>query len=202
MNAPTESFLLETASAVRATVQHAEAVARLCAALDAAFETCGPAGAPTDPARCAAFASAVRAALALAQAEVALVTPAQREGSAHAYQRHLIAADPSGRYAVASLVWQPGHASPIHAHQTWCGYTVLEGTLTETLYRWDEARGGAEMVRVHPRAEGAISFGGRGRTNIHRLSNCSDAPCVSLHVYGVSEERITTHVNDVLPLLA
>ncbi|TDG25238.1 cysteine dioxygenase [Paraburkholderia silviterrae] len=203
MNAP-EFFMLEAASAISAATEHAAAVARLCAALDAAFDACrrpSEPDAPTDPSRHAAFAKGVRAALAQALADPALVTAAQREGSAEKYRRHLIAADPNGRYAIASLVWQPGHASPIHAHQTWCGYAVLEGTLTETLYRWDEARGGAQTVRSHPRAPGAISFGASGRANIHRLANDSTAPCISLHVYGVAGEQMATHVNDIVALV-
>ncbi|HKT95762.1 MAG TPA: cysteine dioxygenase family protein [Paraburkholderia sp.] len=208
MNAPTEPLLLQTiraSSTAGGDHQHAAAVARACAALDAAFDACrtqGKPDTPADPSRCAAFAHGVRAALAEALADPALVTAVQREGSPEQYRRHLIAADPLGRYALASLVWQPGHASPIHAHHTWCGYAVLEGTLTETLYAWDEARQGADVVRTHPRAAGAVSFGGRGRTNIHRLSNGGTGTCVSLHVYGVSAQRIATHVNDIVPLVA
>jgi predicted metal-dependent enzyme (double-stranded beta helix superfamily) len=195
MNAPAEPALL---SAVHTAEHHAAAVARLCAALDAAFEACTT---PGDPSRCERFARAVREALAAALAEPALVTAAQREGSADTYRRHLIATDSRGRYTVAALVWQNGQASPIHAHQTWCGYAVVEGTLTETLYAWDEVRQGADVVRSHPRASGALAFAGRGRANIHRLSNGSGAQAVSLHIYGVPGEEIASRVNDVLPLV-
>ncbi|HEY4806080.1 MAG TPA: cysteine dioxygenase family protein [Paraburkholderia sp.] len=195
MNAPAELALL---NAVHTAEQHAAAVARLTAALDAAFDACA---APGDPSRCARFARGMREALTRALNDSALVTLAQREGSAEQYRRHIIASDSRGRYTVASLVWQPGQASPIHAHHTWCGYAVLEGTLTETLYTWDDAREGADVVRSHPRASGAVSFGGRGRANIHRLSNGSAAQAVSLHVYGVPAGHIATQVNDVLPLV-
>jgi hypothetical protein len=110
MNAPTNPARLLAAAA-----DHEAAVARLCAALDAAFAACRT---PEDPSRCPVFARDMRAALARAQADPALVTPAQREGCATRYQRHLIAACPQGRYAVAALVWLPGQASPIHAHHT------------------------------------------------------------------------------------
>jgi predicted metal-dependent enzyme (double-stranded beta helix superfamily) len=196
MNAPTEPALLLAAAS-----DHEAAVARLCAALDAAFDACTT---PDDPSRCPLFARAMRAALTLALHDAALVTPAQREGCATRYRRHLIAACPQGRYTVAALVWLPGQASPIHAHHTWCGYAVLQGTLTETLYRWDTARDGATVLRSHARAAGAVAFGGRGRAGIHRLSRAvGDAagPCVSLHVYGVQAEEITTGVNDIVPLV-
>ncbi|WP_321897260.1 cysteine dioxygenase family protein [Paraburkholderia heleia] len=194
MNAPAE---LALQSAFHTAEHHAAAVARFTAALEAAFDACST---PGDPSRCARFARGMRAALARALADPALVTPAQREGCAQTYRRHVIAADSRGRYTVAALVWQPGHASPIHAHHTWCGYAVLDGTLTETLYVWDDVRQGAEEVRSHPRASGAVSFGGPGRASIHRLSNGSDARAVSLHVYGVAAEHIATRVNDVLAL--
>ncbi|SDC40458.1 cysteine dioxygenase family protein [Paraburkholderia lycopersici] len=194
MNAPAE---LAHPSAVHTAEQHAAAVARLTAALDTAFETCAT---PADPSQCARFARGMRAALTRALADPALVTSAQREGSARTYRRHVIASDRSGRYTVAALVWQPGHASPVHAHHTWCGYAVLEGALTETLYAWNDAHQGAHAVRSHPRASGAVSFGGRGRANIHRLYNGSAAQAVSLHVYGVPAEDIAAQVNDMLPL--
>lgn len=194
MNLPAEPALFHVAHAFD---DHAAAVSRLRAALDAAFDACTT---PADPARCAAFARGVRSALAQALAEPALVTAAQREGSEATYRRHLVAADADGRYAVAALVWRPGQASPVHAHHTWCGYAVLEGTLSETLYAWDDARGGAAPLRAHPRMPGAVSFVGRGRGGIHRLSNTGGAAAVSLHIYGVDAAQMATHVNDVLPL--
>lgn len=176
---------------------HARVLARLCAAVDAALTACTI---PGDPSRCPGFARDVRAALAHAIAEPALIEAAHREGGAQSYRRHLLAACPCGRYAVAALVWQPGHASPVHAHHTWCGYAVHEGTLSETLYAWDSAHEGARAVRTQPRASGDVAFGGRGRANIHRLSNDSGQPAISLHVYGVAADGIATRVNDILPL--
>ncbi|WP_042338123.1 cysteine dioxygenase family protein [Paraburkholderia ferrariae] len=202
MNFPAEPAFFRAEAPAHAAADHEAAVGRLRAALDAAFAACT---APADPSRCARFAQALRAALGAALADHALVTAAEREGSATTYRRHLILADREARYTVAALVWQPGQASPVHAHHTWCGYAVLEGTLTETIYTWDEAREGAAAVRAHPRAPGAVSFGGRGRQGIHRLihrlANESDAAAVSLHIYGVSAARMATGVNEVLPLL-
>ena len=189
-----ESSLAEP-SAFACTMPAAGAVARLRAALDAAFDACAD---TRDPSLHASFARAVRAALAEAAADPALLTDDQREASATCYRRHLLAADPHGRYAVAALVWMPGQASPIHAHHTWCGYTVIEGTLTETLYDWQADIDCAAPVREQSREAGAVSFTRAGRTCIHRLGNGSDAAAVSLHIYGVSADQIATHVNDVV----
>jgi hypothetical protein len=43
-----------------------------------------------------------------------------------------------------------------------------------------------------------VSFVRAGRGGIHRLGNASDAPAVSLHIYGVEGSQIATHVNDLL----
>jgi predicted metal-dependent enzyme (double-stranded beta helix superfamily) len=171
------------------------AALRLCEALDTAFEQSASFG---DPSQRASFALGIRVALAEAAADPALLSPAQREGSPDSYRRHLLAADPHGRYAIAALVWMPGQASPVHAHRTWCGYAVLDGTLSETVYDWNEAQQLAIETRSHPRASGAVSFVRAGRSGIHQLGNASDAPAVSLHIYGVEGTQIATHVNDLL----
>ncbi|MDQ7977873.1 cysteine dioxygenase family protein [Paraburkholderia sp. SARCC-3016] len=177
----------------------ANAIERLRAVLDAALDLCRD---TVDLARDARFARAVRTALVEAAAEPHLLTSAQREGAAEKYQRHLLAADPLGRYAIASLVWMPGQMSPVHAHHTWCGYVVLEGTLSEALYDWNEEEDYAIPVRTQARDRGAVSYARAGRSAIHRLGNASDAPAISVHVYGVPEAEFATRVNDVVRSVA
>jgi predicted metal-dependent enzyme (double-stranded beta helix superfamily) len=168
---------------------------RLCGTLDAMFEACAKF---PEPSHSTFFARTMRLALAEAAADPALLAPGQREGSADTYRRHLLVADPQGRYAIAALVWQPGQASPVHAHHTWCGYAVVEGKLSETVFEWDDAQLCASALRTQARKRGAVSFVRSGRGAIHRLANCSDAPAVSLHIYGVEGARISTHVNDIV----
>ncbi|PNE55814.1 cysteine dioxygenase [Paraburkholderia fungorum] len=170
-------------------------LAHLCDALDAMLEACVNF---SEPSNSTFFARSMRIALAEAAANPALLTPAQREGSAENYRRHLLAADPHGRYAIAALVWLPHQASPVHAHHTWCGYAVLEGTLSETVFEWNGAQHCASATRTQARNTGAVSFVRGGRSGIHRLGNCSDAPAVSLHIYGVAGAQIATHVNDIV----
>jgi predicted metal-dependent enzyme (double-stranded beta helix superfamily) len=146
----------------------------------------------------AAFGLAIRKALAVASNEPALLCDAQREGGADTYRRHLLAADSLGRYAVAALVWQAGQASPVHGHHTWCAYTVIEGTLAETLFHWDTDTHHAVETRRHARDTGAVTFVGAGRGGIHRLENSVGAKAVSIHVYGVTGAQISTHVNDLV----
>ncbi len=186
--------LLDAGSAASA-MPAVSAVARLCAALDAAFDACAD---EHDPSLHASFARGVRAALAEAAADPSLLTHDQREGAAACYRRHLLAADPHGRYAIAALVWMPGQASPVHAHHTWCGYAVIDGMLTETVYDWNADIDCAASVREQAREPGAVSFVRAGRKGIHRLGNSSHAGAVSLHIYGVPGEQIATHVNDIV----
>lgn len=189
--APMNAFERSARQAPRSATESAAALARLRDALDFAFAAT-PGGAE--------FARRMRAALAEAAAEDTLLTPAQREGSASRYQRHLVIADPQGRYAAAALVWLPGQASPVHGHQTWCGYAVLDGQLEETLYAWDDAAGCAVVSRTHAREAGAVSYVGAGLGGIHRLGNVGTRPAVSLHVYGVAGEHIASHVNRFIPV--
>ena len=158
-----------------------------------------------DKARClnpasAAFALGVRAALDGLSKEAGFLSDAQREGGVDCYRRHLLLADPLGRYAVAALVWQDGQMSPVHGHHTWCAYTVIEGTLSETLFAWDANAHRAVQKRRHERACGAVSFVGAGRGTIHQLGNASSTghSAVSIHVYGVPGAKMSTHVNDLV----
>ena len=148
----------------------------------------------------AAFALRVRAAIDGLSREAGFLSDAQRESGLDCYRRHLLFADPLGRYAVAALVWEAGQMSPVHGHHTWCAYTVIEGSLTETLFAWDAKAHCAVQTRQHERARGAVSVVGAGRGAIHRLGNASAAgqTAVSIHVYGVAGAQISTHVNDLV----
>ncbi len=182
-------------SDVHSAAQRTAPLAHLCDALDAIFEACAAFPEPSDS---TFFARSMRIALAHAAASPDLLTSAQREGTAENYRRHLLAADPHGRYAIAALVWLPRQASPVHAHHTWCGYAVLDGTLSETIFEWNDARHCASATRTQARKHGAVSFVRGGRGGIHQLGNRGDAPAVSLHVYGVAGEQMSTHVNDIV----
>ncbi|PRY00119.1 cysteine dioxygenase family protein [Paraburkholderia sp. BL25I1N1] len=170
-------------------------LARLCDTLDAIFDACAHLPEPSDS---TFFARSMRIALAEAAANPELLTAAQREGAVEKYRRHLLAADPHGRYAIAALVWLPQQASPVHAHHTWCGYAVVDGTLSETVFEWNGAQHCASATRTQARKTGAVSFVRGGRGGIHQLGNRSEAPAVSLHIYGVAGAQIATHVNDIV----
>jgi predicted metal-dependent enzyme (double-stranded beta helix superfamily) len=175
------------------SLHHDSALQRLCHEIDAAFDH-------AERGAHASFGQCVRTALKRAIAAPDLLQAHQRLSNPQSYCRHLLAADPLERYAIAALVWEPGQTSPVHGHQTWCGYAVIEGALSETLYAWDAETHRAMEVRSHPRETGAVSYVDAGRGAIHQLGNPghAQARAVSIHIYGVAGSQIATHVNDLL----
>jgi predicted metal-dependent enzyme (double-stranded beta helix superfamily) len=121
--------------------------------------------------------------------------PAERRRASHEnYARHLLYGDPAGRYSILALVWDHGQMSPVHAHHCWCAVGVYQGVLSESYYR-EAATGGAPvLVGTTRRAAGTLSFD-PAASGIHRIANESGGPAVSLHVYGVARDRISTGVN-------
>ncbi|MFQ1063289.1 cysteine dioxygenase family protein [Bordetella trematum] len=130
-----------------------------------------------------------------ADALLALVPPEALATRSASYTRHLVCADEHGSYSAMLLVWHPGQHSPVHGHKTWCTYKVLQGTLTEHHYHWNDADGLAEPRGAVQRRSGDVVSAPAGLTAIHRLGNESETVAVSLHVYGVERDRIATHVN-------
>lgn len=124
-----------------------------------------------------------------------LLEPSQREGSTTGYTRHVLYADPRGRFTIVSLVWEAGQASPVHAHDTWCGYAVLEGTLIEKGFR-DAGDGAAVALTESLRPPGSTVFDPGGHA-IHQVLNPDAGRCISVHVYGVDAARVATDVNRV-----
>jgi predicted metal-dependent enzyme (double-stranded beta helix superfamily) len=118
--------------------------------------------------------------------------------STQSYTRHILHADPLGRFTVVGLVWGSQQCSPIHAHYAWCAYRILAGELTEGFYQWDSSQRHAYLLSQFTREPGYSACGHAGLEFIHRLGNRATEPAVSIHVYGMDVGRIGTHVNRVL----
>jgi predicted metal-dependent enzyme (double-stranded beta helix superfamily) len=100
--------------------------------------------------------------------------------------RHLLYVDADGDFVITAITWLPGQVSPLHGHHVWCAFGVAEGELTEEQFGADLSP--RKTVRYGP---GDVAE----QAAIHRVSNRSLAPLVSLHLYGVSAERLTTGIN-------
>src|SRR5215475_6128559 len=68
----------------------------------------------------------------LPQADV--LTPDQSQGDPAGYQCHLLHSEADGSFSILALVWQPGQATPIHDHVTWCVSAVIQGAEHEERY--------------------------------------------------------------------
>lgn len=118
--------------------------------------------------------------------------------SAQTYTRHILYADPGGMFTVVALRWDPTQGSPVHAHYTWCAYRVLRGVLSESHFEYDRSVEKAYLFNRIKRTTGQSVCGHGGMDFIHRLHNESDQTAVSIHVYGMDEARISSHVNRIM----
>ena len=118
-----------------------------------------------------------------------------RVGDPARYMRHLLYVDPEDDFVITAITWLPGQLSPVHGHYVWCAYGVVEGELTEEMFRAPGALLepiGTRMIRAGELAD--IDLGG---PLYHRVSNRTQKPLVTLHVYGVAADSLTTGINRI-----
>jgi predicted metal-dependent enzyme (double-stranded beta helix superfamily) len=121
--------------------------------------------------------------------------PEHRVGDPGRYMRHLLYVDPDDEFVITAITWLPGQQSPVHGHYVWCAYGVVEGELTEEMFRAPGALLeplGTKVIRAGKLAD--IDLGG---PLYHRVSNRTRKPLVSLHLYGVASDRLTTGINRI-----
>jgi predicted metal-dependent enzyme (double-stranded beta helix superfamily) len=110
---------------------------------------------------------------------------AYAEPSGERYQQYLLHCDSGERFSVASFVWGPGQATPIHDHRVWGLVGVLRGA--ERVQRYHRRDDGAIVptgaeVLLEARKVDAV---GPEIGDLHRVANGrDDGPSVSIHVYG------------------
>ena len=143
-----------------------------------------------------AMALEIKSALQDATATPDWLPPERRRAGHENYARHLLYGDPDGRFAVLSIVWDDGQMSPIHGHYCWCAVGVYQGELTEGYYVEGPAGGPSVLVGSTRRGAGTLSFE-PAASGIHRIANESGAVAISLHVYGIAKDNISTGVNRI-----
>ena len=116
--------------------------------------------------------------------------PEHRVGDPTRYMRHVLYVDPDGAFVMTAITWLPGQVSPLHGHQVWCAFGVAEGELTEERFDSSLKSIGTRVFR-----RGEVADRDLDCKAIHRVSNRSRGTIVSLHLYGVSAERLTTGIN-------
>jgi predicted metal-dependent enzyme (double-stranded beta helix superfamily) len=120
-----------------------------------------------------------------------------RVGDPAHYMRHLVYVDPDDDFVITAITWLPGQKSPVHGHYVWCAYGVAEGELTEEQFRAPGAL--LEPVRTTELRAGQLAEFDLGGPMYHRVANRSRQPLVTLHVYGVAADRLTTGINRLYP---
>ena len=121
--------------------------------------------------------------------------PEHRVGDPARYMRHLLYVDPEDEFVLTAITWLPGQKSPVHGHYVWCAYGVVEGELTEEMFRAPAAmleQIGGKTIRAGEVAD--IDLGGPA---YHRVSNHTQKPLVTLHAYGVAAGSLTTGINRI-----
>jgi predicted metal-dependent enzyme (double-stranded beta helix superfamily) len=121
--------------------------------------------------------------------------PEHRVGDPTGYMRHVLYVDPEGAFVITAITWLPGQVSPVHGHQVWCAYGIAEGELTEEQFQ--QSFGILRLVQTRLYKPGEVADRDLEGKTIHRVSNRSRGTLVSLHLYGVSAERLTTGINRI-----
>lgn len=115
------------------------------------------------------------------------------------YARHLIYADPAGRFSILALKWLPGACTPIHGHNAWGCVGVLEGEIgCETYahkdggcpegYEPDAELDAAELISTGRilAGPGTVASVEPDPCGIHRIFNPTNSPAITLHIYGMN----------------
>ncbi len=125
------------------------------------------------------IATAVAEALVASKPTTALLTEEERAGSPEGYIRYTLHAERD--FSIVGLVWRPGQATEVHDHLVWCTFMILQGTESETLYRFADEH--LSEVGRRERPVGSVS-GTAPPDDIHRVANTGDEVAITLHVYG------------------
>jgi predicted metal-dependent enzyme (double-stranded beta helix superfamily) len=107
--------------------------------------------------------------------------------------RHLLYIDPDDAFVITAITWLPGQLSAVHGHHVWCLYGIVEGDLTE-----EQFSASLELQKKVVYRPGELAERDLDQKMVHRVSNRGIARVVSLHLYGVGADRLTTGINRVL----
>ena len=122
--------------------------------------------------------------------KTAWLRPEHRVGDPTRYMRHVLYVDPDGDFVMTAITWLPGQVSPLHGHHVWCAFGVAEGELTEEQFSPDLSKLKTTVYRAGDMAEQDLDC-----RIVHRVSNRGARTLVSLHLYGVSADKLTTGIN-------
>lgn len=134
---------------------------------------------------------------------------AQARFPAKGYERFLLFTGRNRPLSAWAFLWAPGAATPIHDHRCWCVAGVVAGQLVEERYAvlpsspgtaGGPASPGQSGGRAMPLARirldaGMVSALEAGPRGTHRVLNESDAPALTIHVYGFDPEEAASSID-------
>ena len=106
---------------------------------------------------------------------------------------------PNDEFSVLAIIWPAGIYSPIHDHQTWCAFGVLEGAIQENHYQVvdnEEDCRKAELIDSIWHPQGSVAFMS-SKKNIHCMHNPGSSPAISIHVYGGNSTKLGANVDKI-----
>ncbi|MDB5805244.1 MAG: cysteine dioxygenase [Betaproteobacteria bacterium] len=113
---------------------------------------------------------------------------------AERYQQYLLYCDPYERFSLASFIWGPGQATPVHDHTVWGMVGVMRGAELCEEYAVDAA-GKPGKTGEHRIAAGGIDLVSPTIGDIHTVSNpLTDQVSVSIHCYGANIGAVKRHI--------
>jgi predicted metal-dependent enzyme (double-stranded beta helix superfamily) len=98
--------------------------------------------------------------------------------------------DPDHPYSLRVFVWPPGTATRIHDHSSWGAFCCVVGSVLEE--RYERADDGSlpdyarlkKLWRLEWSREDGISTVLPYERGIHQVGNPTEAPAISVHLYG------------------
>jgi len=128
-----------------------------------------------------------------------LLSSEQRLLSGEDYEKYEIFLCPNDDFSVLAIVWPAGIYSPIHDHQTWCAFGVLEGVMQENHYQAvdnEEDCHKADLIDSIRHPQGSVTFM-CSEKNIHCMHNPGSSPAISIHVYGGNSTKLGANVDKI-----
>lgn len=119
------------------------------------------------------------------------------QGVPDAYRQYLLYCDPRERFSVASFVWGPSVVTPIHDHTVWGLVGVMRGAELCHEYAPHQPGQPLRLLGKHRIGPGEVDRVSPAIGDIHVVENAlSDAPSISIHVYGSNIGAVRRHLFD------
>ncbi|KAF7981786.1 hypothetical protein HWV62_31873 [Athelia sp. TMB] len=84
--------------------------------------------------------------------------------------------DPSGRFSIASAVWNTDQVTPVHSHETWGVVGIYSGAEHERGYVRPQRE-----ERLVPKCDHMWTAG-----QVTVSCGLADQPCIGIHIYGAN----------------